>query len=86
MSQDGSPIDASDIYLLAESDYLHEGNYDLTMALSYAILKLNLAELATETTHDISVKIGDTEEAVIKNYCCPLKQKSRRKSIRDASR
>ena len=67
MSQDGSPIDASDIYLLAESDYLPEGNYDLTMALPYAILKLNLTELATETTHDISVKIGDTEEAVIKN-------------------
>lgn len=48
-------ITQDQIYLVGESKFQQSGNYEVNMALPYAILKVDLIEFAPE---DVSVKIG----------------------------
>ena len=62
MNQDGS----LQIYLEGKSWYQESGNYEVNMTMPCAILKLDLAELATAEGVDVYVKIGDATEPVAK--------------------
>ena len=61
-NQDGS----LQIYLEGTSGYQESGNYEVNMTMPCAILKLDLAELATAEGVDVYVKIGDATEPVAK--------------------
>ena len=67
MSQHFTQITNGEIYLVGKSDFQESGEYDVNMNLPYAILKVDLTGLATETANDISVKIGEAEKAKITN-------------------
>ena len=62
MNQDGS----LQIYLEGKSWYQESGNYEVNMTMPCAILKLDLAELATAEGVDVSVTIGDAKEPAAK--------------------
>ena len=66
MNQHFTAINESEIYLVGESDFEQSGNYEVDMALPYAILKVDLAELATAEDAIVSVKIGDAVEPIAK--------------------
>ena len=66
MDQHFTAITESEIYLKGTSDFVESGDYDVNMTMPYAILKLDLAELATAEGVDVSVKIGDATEPVAK--------------------
>ena len=62
MNQDGS----LQIYLEGKSWYQESGNYVVDMTMPCAILKLDLAKLATAEGADVSVTIGDAKEPAAK--------------------
>ncbi len=62
LNQDGS----LQIYLKGTSGYQESGNYVVNMTMPCAILKLDLAELATADGADVSVTIGGNEVAIVK--------------------
>ena len=67
MNQHFTAITKSEIYLKGTSVFVESGNYDVNMTMPYAILKLDLAELATAEDVVVSVKIGDNEVAKVVN-------------------
>lgn len=66
-NQHFNAITESVIYLVGGSKFEQSGNYVVDMALPYAILKVDLAELATAEPTYVSVKIGDDEVAKVTN-------------------
>ena len=62
LNQDGS----LQIYLEGTSGYQESGNYVVDMTMPCAILKLDLAKLATAEGADVSVTIGDAKEPAAK--------------------
>ena len=66
MDQHFTEINESEIYLVGESDFEQSGNYEVDMTLPYAILKVDLTELATAEAAIVSVKIGDAVEPIAK--------------------
>ena len=62
MNQHFIAINESEIYLVGESKFQQSGNYEVDMALPYAILKVDLKDLAPKSgPTDVSVKIGGIE-------------------------
>lgn len=58
-SQHFTSITKSEIYLKGTSEFKQDGDYNVDMTLPYAILKVDLAELAPESgSTNVSVKIG----------------------------
>lgn len=66
MNQHFTAINESEIYLVGESYFEQSGNYEVVMTLPYAILKVDLTELATAEAAIVSVKIGDAVEPIAK--------------------
>ena len=64
MNQHFTAITKDQIYLVGESDFEQSGNYEVDMTLPYAILKVDLTELATAEAAIVSVKIGDAVEPI----------------------
>lgn len=66
MNQHFTAITLGQIYLVGKSKFQQNGNYEVDMALPYAILKVDLAKFAPESgSTDVSVKIGGIEVAIV---------------------